>query len=134
MSLFRWGKDHEIFLPEVDAEHRSIFQAGEELHRLLNAGAGTDTIQQALNHLAQLAEAHFQHEERLMKQSAFESRRWHVQQHDAVRKRAAQIDVNSPETVAAFLAFLAAWLGDHASVADRIMASHVRNWWRGKAA
>ncbi|MBS1859710.1 MAG: hemerythrin family protein [Acidobacteria bacterium] len=134
MSLFRWGSEHEIYLPEIDAEHRGLFLAGEELHRALAAGATPDRIKEGLHSLLQLTEAHFLHEERLMRASGFEAYEWHRRQHDTLRKRAREIDGGDNLSVTAALDYLAGWLRDHTSVADRIMAAHIRNWGRRKAA
>lgn len=134
MSLFRWGSQHDVYLPEIDAEHRALFLAGEELHRLVLAGANPDKIGEGLHNVLQLAEAHFQHEERLMRDSEFESYEWHCEQHETVRRRAGAIDSKDAAAVESALQFLAGWLRDHTAVADRIMAAHVRNWTRRKAA
>ncbi|MDE3165455.1 MAG: hemerythrin family protein [Acidobacteriota bacterium] len=134
MSLFRWGSEHEIYLPEIDAEHRGLFLAGEELHRALAAGATAERLKEALHNLLQLAEAHFLHEERLMRDSGFASYEWHRRQHDSVRRRAKELAAADRLSVTAALDFLASWLRDHTAVADRIMAAHVRNWSRRKAA
>src|SRR5215467_16377588 len=124
MSLFRWGSQHDIFLPEIDAEHRAIFFAGEQLHQVLGANGSKEKIGEALHHLAQAAEAHFLHEERLMRESEFESYEWHRQQHDTVRRRMQDLDSSDTVAIGQLLEFLAGWLRDHTSIADRIMASH----------
>jgi hemerythrin-like metal-binding protein len=133
MSLFRWGVQHEIFLPEIDAEHRAIFSAGEQLYQLLVADGGSEKIGEAMHHLAEVAEVHFLHEERLMRDSEFEPYGWHRQQHQTVRRRMKGLKPTDPAAVRATLEFMAGWLRDHTSVADRIMASHVRNWTRRQA-
>jgi hemerythrin len=69
-----------------------------------------------------------------MEDSGFESLDWHRTQHYAVRRRARETDLRNPESVSSLLAFVGKWLNDHTAVADRIMASHLRNWGRRKAA
>jgi hemerythrin-like metal-binding protein len=134
MSLFRWSSEHDVFLPEVDAEHRALFLAGDHLHRALLAGAPPENIRESLHNLLQLVEAHFRHEERLMVESEFSSYEWHRKQHDAVRSKAKGLKRADRAAMVAALEFIAGWLRDHTSVADRIMASHVRNWTRRMAA
>ena len=134
MSLFRWSSEHDIYLPEVDAEHRAVFLAGEELHRALVAGARAEKVKQGLHNLLELTEAHFLHEERLMRDSGFESLECHCRQHDTVRKKMKGLNTGDRKAMAAALEFLSGWLHDHTSVADRIMAAHVRNWGRRLAA
>jgi len=134
MNPLRWGSQHDVFLPEIDAEHRAVFLAGEELHRALAGAAGPEKLAECWRNLLQLTEVHFRHEEQLMRDSGFESREWHGKQHDAVRKRAQKVDTAHPESVTGFLEYMGVWLRDHTSVADRIMASHIRNWTRRRAA
>ena len=134
MSLFHWTAEHDVFLPEIDAEHRALFVAGEDLHRALSAGAGPDKIKEGMHHLLQMVEAHFLHEEQLMQASEFESFEWHRTQHNSVRKRAEATDPGDALSVTGLLEYTASWLRDHTAVADRIMAAHVRNWARRRAA
>jgi hemerythrin len=134
MSLFRWTGEHDVFLPEVDAEHRALFLAGDHLHRALLAAAPPDVLKQRLHSLLQLVETHFQHEERMMRESEFASYEWHRKQHNTVRNKMKMLNRDDRAGVESALAFIAGWLRDHTAVADRIMASHVRNWSRRKAA
>ena len=133
-TQFRWSAEHEIFLPEIDAEHRALFTGGRELSRAIASGAHPDRLEEGVRNILLLAEAHFRHEEQLMADSAFESLEWHRTQHDAVRRRAAETDPRDPVSIAALLKFVGGWLNDHTAVADRIMASHIRNWSRRRAA
>jgi hemerythrin-like metal-binding protein len=91
-------------------------------------------LELSLRNVVLLAEAHFTHEERLMQDSGFESCEWHCRQHDAVRRRAAETNPRDAASVKELLKFVAGWLDDHTAVADRIMASHLRNWMRRRAA
>ena len=59
---------------------------------------------------------------------------WHKQQHDTVRKRSPEFlkkveagEIDAPRDADDFLA---GWLRDHMSVADRMMGAHVRNYER----
>ena len=134
MSLFRWTSEVDVFLPELDAEHRGMFIAAEELYRMVSTGAPGEQVKERLHHVWQMVEAHLLHEERLMRQSGFQSYEWHRKQHDAVRRRAKETDGSDLAAVAALLEYVAGWIKDHTAVADRIMASHLRNWLRGRAA
>lgn len=138
MRLFKWSKDHEIFLPEVDAEHRNIFRAGEELYKAILSGAAPEHACTLLRGLLQAAEDHFEHEERIMREAAFPSYEWHRQQHNAVRQRAreyvARMEAGDQEARPELLKFLSSWLRDHLAVADRMMGAHIRNFRRRQQA
>jgi hemerythrin-like metal-binding protein len=118
----------------VDAEHRAIFLAAGQLERTVNSGAPEDRVRESLHNLLQLVESHFQHEERMMRESDFISYEWHCKQHDTVRSKAKALKKAGPEAMAGALEFMSWWLNEHTAVADRIMAAHLRNWTRRMAA
>jgi hemerythrin len=132
MGLFKWNRNHSVYLPEIDAEHRAIFQLGEELVKSI--ASGTDLSRPILTNLIASAEDHFRHEERLMKASHYNAFGWHKKQHDAVRWRVRrlvkQIDAGKPEAATELLEFLDSWLKTHTSVSDRMFGAYVRNFLR----
>src|SRR5579872_6756617 len=87
MSHFTWSEDDAIHLPEVDAEHRSLHLLAGELKRALAKGAPAGEIDSKLRALADEAEDHFTHEERLMRDARYGMLDWHKGQHDTLRKR-----------------------------------------------
>jgi hemerythrin len=134
MSLFQWSNAHSIYLPEIDAEHRALYQLGDELHKALLAGAGRAQLKPILANLLESAEQHFRHEERLMRAIHYDAFSWHKHQHDAVRKRAKALAKRFEEGDAVapseLLKFLSDWLRDHMAVADRMMGARIRNYLR----
>jgi hemerythrin len=134
MGLFKWSRVHSVYLPEIDAEHRALFRLGAELEKGLAAGADLAAIQTLLANLLASAEAHFKHEERIMKACHYNALGWHKKQHDAVRWRirrlVKQIDAGKPGAAAELLEFLDSWLKTHTSVSDRMLGSYVRNFLR----
>ncbi len=138
MDLFEWTEDHIVHLPEIDAEHENIFRLGRELCDTIAAGAPKPRVKQMFGELAEAAAAHFSHEERLMKKAGYSSLAWHKQLHDAVRKRVAEclswVAGGDRDACLEFLKYLSGWLNDHAGVADRMMASYLRNRARSRAA
>lgn len=73
-----------------------------------------------------------------MEETNYLSRAWHRQQHDSARKRLkgflAGITESDTEQAALLLEFLAGWMRDHVTVADRMMGAHLRNHKRSHAA
>jgi hemerythrin-like metal-binding protein len=134
MSLFKWSKAHSVYLPEIDAEHRAIFQLGDELHKAVLAGADSAVLQPILVNLRETTEQHFRHEERLMRAIHYTAFDWHKRQHDAVRKRAkaAARRVAGGDSAAAgeLVEFLSEWQRGHMAVADRMMSARLRNYLR----
>lgn len=137
MRGFKWNAAHAVFLGEVDAEHRAIYQAAGDLQQAILAKAPPERILEIMRAVLAHSEDHFAHEERLMRSARYESYAWHKQQHDAARKRlaasAARIENGEYEAVESLLEFLGGWLRDHVAVADRMMGASLRNHERVRA-
>jgi hemerythrin len=131
MGRFKWTSSHSVYLPEIDAEHRALFTLGEELQRGLDSGTDVATLRPVLVNLIATAEAHFKHEERVMKAAHYASYGWHKKQHDAVRWRVRRLvkrfDAGQAEAAAELLEFLWEWLKTHTQVSDRMMGAYIRN-------
>jgi hemerythrin len=136
MRLFKWSAADAVFLPEIDAEHRAIFQAAAELQHAAEGSASKEKLLQILRGVLAQAEDHFTHEERLMQSARYLSFAWHKRQHDTLRKRAkkamARIAKGDRAAAVEFVEFLGGWVRDHMSVADRMMGAYLRN--RNRAA
>jgi hemerythrin len=137
MGHFAWSTENEVFIAQIDAEHRDIFQLAEGLERAFETQAPPAEIREHLHALAAHAEEHFSHEEWLMQSVSYPSYGWHRQQHDTARRRlklfVPLVEEGNIEAIDAFLEFLAGWLTDHTGVTDRMMASFVRNYERAHA-
>ena len=136
--LFHWTQEHAVFQPEFDAEHRELFRLGEELHRAVQAGEDVQATHQTMRLLIAEVEAHFAHEERLMRSLRYSGYAWHKKQHDAARGyiQALAAVAGEGDTAAPLdlLRYLSSWFRDHIAVADRMMASSLRNAGRVRAA
>ena len=136
MRNFRWSEDNEVFLPQVDAEHRDLFRIADEMQQAIAAQAAAE-VKGRLDALAAHAEDHFSHEEWLMQSVKYPAYGWHKQQHNTARRRlgllAPLIENGEPEAAELLLDFLEGWLRDHTGLTDRMMAAYVRNWERANA-
>ena len=131
MRLFKWSKSNAVFVPDLDDEHRTIFQATAELQQALRDGAPLFQVQEILHRLIACTEDHFAHEEKLMRSARYLSFAWHKQQHDTARKRlrlhVPLIEKGDAEAGTALVEFLTHWLHDHTCVTDRMMGDFLRN-------
>lgn len=127
-----------MHLPEIDAEHRAIYQAAGDLQHAIEAGAPLERLLEMVHAVAATVEDHFTHEERLMQSARYGSYAWHRQQHDGARRRVAQfigeIEAGAPGSAALLVEYLSGWLRSHTSVADRMMGAYLRNYSRSHAA
>jgi hemerythrin-like metal-binding protein len=123
-----------IFVPELDAEHRNLLRLGSELHQAIMRGGRAAQIQEGLRALLAHVEDHFSHEERLMLRSGCPTYDWHKRQHDGLRRKAKaavrRTRRGDREALPELLRYLPSWLRDHISVTDRMMGAHLRNYER----
>jgi hemerythrin len=131
MCNFHWSESDSVFVPEIDSEHRAIFQATGALEQALDDHAPAFEVGAILHLLMACTEDHLAHEENLMFRSRYSAFAWHKQQHDTLRKRmrryAALIERGDVQAGTALVEFLTHWLIDHTGVTDRMMGAHLRN-------
>ena len=117
MTLLSWIEDYSIGVPEVDVEHRYLFDLINEFHDQYFAGAEHPNILRVLNRLIAYAEKHFQHEEELMTRIGYPHLDTQHKMHEALvmdifalnERLSSGIETVSGET----LNFLKAWLVNH---------------------
>jgi hemerythrin-like metal-binding protein len=132
MPLFHWTKQYAVYVPELDAEHRALFNMGADVVRAAAARAPKGRLREMIRALVAHAEDHFTHEERLMRDARYEAFDWHKKQHDGVRRRLKEfgkrIEANDREAPSEMLEYLSHWLNDHTSLTDRMMGARLRNF------
>ena len=136
MRSLRWTAEQAVHIPEIDAQHQELFRLSAELRGSLLAGDKAGRVHLLCRRLAAELNGHFTHEERLMRAAEYPAYAWHERQHRSARSKmgALERDVRSGQREAMFesLEALAGWLRDHTSVADRMAASYLRNYWRAR--
>ena len=136
MRHFAWISEHEVFIAQIDAEHRDLIEAADAFERALEEKLPDS--RERLQALAARLEDHLCHEEWLMQSVRYPLFGWHRQQHQTARRRVKLflplVEEGNANATEAFLEFLAGWFADHVGVADRMMAAFVRNYERAHAA
>jgi hemerythrin len=131
MRSLKWSVSHAVFVPEIDDEHKEIFEEVSKLQEALSNRNPLPKIRELTQRLVDCAVEHFAHEERLMRAARYESLSWHKRQHDAARKRVGQfvsrIEAGDMEAGLALVEYLKSWLRDHTRLPDRMMAAFLRN-------
>jgi len=137
MGQFQWSPEHEVFIAQLDAEHRDLFEIAGGFEQALERHAPPAESQDYLRSLVEHLQDHLSHEEWLMQSVEYPSYSWHKQQHETARRRlklfVPLVESGDAEATAVFLEFLSGWLHDHTSVTDRMMAAYVRNYERSHA-
>ncbi len=138
MRLFHWTRAKSVFVAELDAEHRNVYQIGEDIHKAWSAGAPSGALLPSVRAFLAASEDHFTHEERMMRAARYPLLNWHTRQHDAARHAAgpllARIEAGDRDAVEELLNYFSGWLKDHMAVADRMMAATLRAFARARAA
>ena len=128
------NKPHAVYNAKLDAEHRSVYEAAEELHQALAANAEVGDIRAVAHVLIQQINSHFAGEERMMRASGYPQYDWHKRQHDAIRKRMEEFpewaEAGDCGRVSELLDFFQAWLRDHTGLHDVMMSAYLRNFER----
>ena len=133
--LLEWSPQYAVDVPEIDREHRSLFDAINRLHGAMLEGQSAPILRRLLGELNEYAVNHFAHEEALMKASGYPGIEAHIQQHDALHRRArvlleryerGELTMSIELTL-----FLAEWLRKHTMTVDVRLAEYLRE--RGAA-
>jgi hemerythrin len=132
VQTIKWSPEsNSVYLPDIDEEHKSLFQMTDEIHQALQADARMEAVEPKIHELLLHAAEHFAHEEKMMKSLRYPGYVWHKGQHNVVRTKAAMLDQATQhgdrEAVLFLLDFLAAWLQTHTAVSDRMMGAYLRN-------
>lgn len=130
MTFMSWRKDYEIGVSQIDAEHRCLVDLINEFHDSCTRGDSLKEIPQLLNRLVAYAEAHFQHEEKLMRENEYPLLDKHSKQHSdlvssifAINERFA---AKPAEASAEILHFIKNWLLKHILKEDMAIADFLR--------
>jgi hemerythrin len=126
-----WSTSHAVFVPEIDDEHKAIFEAVAALQNAISSPAPPAEIRKSIERLTDCIAEHFAHEERLMRAARYGSIRWHQLQHRHARRRVEQfvlqIEQGDSNAAPELVKYLTSWLPYHARLADRMMGAFLRN-------
>jgi hemerythrin len=127
--MFEWNNSYSIGIASIDAQHRTLFDLSAKLHQAMSAGQGKAAVGPILERLVQYTQAHFAHEERLMRLHDYPDLPAHKAQHDALTKQVADFNAKFKSGQAAItvqlLQFLKNWLVDHIRGCDMKYAPHL---------
>lgn len=112
-----WQESLRIFVAELDAEHRLLF----ELLSRVDVTCAAQTIEQ----LHDFLQIHFVHEQRLMDESGYPDREEHRLQHEHLAARVARFRTTIPPWSTAHVhqlrSLLSDWLKTHIALHDKAL-------------
>jgi hemerythrin len=131
MSMFLWKQEYSVGYPEIDKQHKKLFELADELHSAMTSGKGKDVLGRTLSNLIAYTKGHFAAEERLMQTHNYPDYPKHKADHDALTARVVGFQKEFEENRAAMsvglLQFLKDWLAHHIGETDRKIASYLKS-------
>lgn len=131
MSLV-WTKDCSVGHPQVDDQHRKLFDAANRLFDAMKAGQGGEVVGPLISFLADYVDKHFKAEEALMASSGYQDTWRHQGEHQAFvetfQKLAAQYEREGADPVLSIQLqrTVSDWLMDHILKSDRRLGLHLQ--------
>ena len=90
-NLIQWGDHFSVGIPEIDAQHKAIFDLGTRIYEKWRAGVGVVALRPFVDKLASLLPAHFSYEERRLAEAGYVDLDQHVAEHRSMLKDFAVI-------------------------------------------
>lgn len=85
-QLIQWGDHLSVGHPEIDAQHKEIYDFGAEIYESWRDGVRLGELRVAADNLMRLLRAHFLYEERLLAGIGYSNLKQHVAEHRSMLK------------------------------------------------
>lgn len=129
---FTWSKELETGNPQIDAEHKNLIQASNDLLAACAAGQGRTELNKTIDFLQEYTKTHFSHEEALQMRSKYPDYANHKKLHQGfirtVGDVSAQLKAEGPtvQLVGEINKLLGGWLINHIKKEDVKVAKHIQ--------
>jgi hemerythrin-like metal-binding protein len=132
MSRFEWTPDLETGHPDIDDQHKGLFELANTLDAALTAqSSDAEAIGDAIWGLTDYVVQHFADEEALMRESGYPKARAHKMLHERLTGETLRLsaDYFNGQRIAAerIAPFVTSWLQEHILAEDVVLVSHVKN-------
>ena len=91
-KILEWTPEYTVHVPEIDREHQLLFGLVSRLHEAMLAGQGTKILGTFFAELMKFTRSHFASEEKIMASMRYPEMLAHIQQHDQIRRRMAEVE------------------------------------------
>jgi len=122
MKCIKWSKSYELGIPEIDIQHRMLFNIAKILVDSVNKGREEEVIEEILEELGRYTYYHAETEEKLFDEgSNFDEHREEHQKFkdDIAGFKAIYDDKPGDEFVEMMTFYLQSWLENHVTGMDR---------------
>jgi hemerythrin-like metal-binding protein len=130
--MLTWSPSFEIGVPEIDAQHRTLFERAGRFAAAVQAGEPYDRMEELFLYLARYAVEHFEAEEHFMRGINYPHLAEHAAEHRAFKLRLRSLvpqwdsEGASRAMLLALLGFLDSWIANHITVSDQRIGEHLR--------
>jgi hemerythrin len=127
-----WRPSLEVGVPEVDAQHRVLFERAASFEAAVAGRAVDCRLEELFAYLVHYAVVHFEAEERLMREIGYPRRAEHAKEHSDFQQTLQSLmprwvaEGDSPPLLTSVLAFLDYWLNAHVQSSDRRIGEFLR--------
>jgi len=130
MSFIKFTQDNMIHIPEIDEQHRNLFEILNTMHAATVEGQEQSAIVKIFDDLIIYTVEHFDTEEKYMHEHKYSNYEDHKKEHDDLTAQAVELQVQFKDGSATvtfeLLDFLNGWLNDHTMGTDRDMGDFLR--------
>jgi hemerythrin-like metal-binding protein len=136
--MISWTPSFAIGVPEIDAQHRALFEHATRLEGAVTAGEPNRRLDELFGFLKEYAVDHFEAEERLMRETEYPGLMEQVRQHADFNRRLRSLvphwesEGGSTALLLALTGALDLWLRDHVTSCDQRFGDFLRD--RGSSA
>jgi hemerythrin len=125
--MFAWQKGLNVGVPEIDAQHRRLFQLAANLQSAMLARKPRSLLDPVLSNLIVYTSGHFANEEELMLRHSYPDYAAHKAEHDRLVAKALALqhdaDIGNDRPGLEVLDLLKEWLERHVRGADKTMGA-----------
>ena len=130
MPFISFTKENMIHIPEIDEQHRNLFEILNMMHTATIEGQEQSAIVKIFDDLIVYTVEHFDTEEKFMQEQKYPEYENHKKEHDELTGQAVKLQEQFKDGSATvtfeLLDFLNGWLNDHTMGTDRDMGNFLR--------
>jgi len=131
MTVVEWSNDFKIGEDEIDKEHWGLFALIHDLGDKRAQGALETSVAATIDALVAYVDVHFEHEERLMRETGYPGLAAHKKVHEALGRRVGEFQADfqrAPENFdyEELMEFLSNWLSQHILKLDMEFAGFLK--------
>ncbi len=130
MGFINWSVAFAVGVPEIDEQHKQLFDLINRLHDEVNNSNGKESINSALIELRDYVKFHFAAEEKTMVSFGYSEYSKHRELHRAFYKKVEdykdRFDKGEKDFLPELVNFLKDWLINHIAQSDIKLGTHLK--------